>query len=420
MLKKNKYKSRKDKRIGTTVKALRDDRSEYRKFIGAHSQRELAEKVQKAEQEFQDGKTTAEVNMTFKSLADIYFNVVIHGSQKAYSYLKTYEKHLARELGHIKIGEIRKIHVKNLLKILIVKGLAKKTIKEILLIARQIINVAIEDEIIYRNVFQGIRLPEDLPEEERHPITDDQLNLIVKSWQSHRMGIPAMLMLYLGLRRGEVLALSWKDIDFENKVLNVSKQVIHDEKGQPFLAPPKTKRSIRCIRIPDFIMDILNSVPTQERKTQPLLCPAMTSKGHMSQSAYKRAWDSYMHHLNLFAGGRSATRSKPKIEAMERFTAHQLRHTCATMLFEAGVDPKTAQKMLGHATLEITLKIYTHLREQKEIASIDAYNQMLNKFFQLDCEDEIDAIAVGQTVVDCVEAMTPTDNVVYFATFQKK
>lgn len=85
-----------------------------------------------------------------------------------------------------------------------------------------------------------------------------------------------------------------------------------------------------------------------------------------------------MHYLNIRAGGRDASRSNPKIIAMEPFTAHQLRHTYATMLYDAGVDTKSAQSLMGHASIEMTLKIYTHLSQRKKANSISKLNDFLN------------------------------------------
>ena len=98
----------------------------------------------------------------------------------------------------------------------------------------------------------------------------------------------------------------------------------------------------------------------------------------MSAQAYSEAWKSYMHYLNIQAGGRDRSRSNPKIIAMDPFTAHQLRHTYATMLYDADVDVKTAQKLLGHKDLSVTMKIYTHLSEKKEAIGIERLNNHLN------------------------------------------
>ncbi len=97
----------------------------------------------------------------------------------------------------------------------------------------------------------------------------------------------------------------------------------------------------------------------------------------MTHTAYNAAWASYLGYLNLKAGGRRGSRSRPKLQVIEEFTAHQLRHTYSSMLYDAGVDPKSAQKFLGHADLQVTLKIYTHLSEEKERGAVDALNRFL-------------------------------------------
>ena len=97
----------------------------------------------------------------------------------------------------------------------------------------------------------------------------------------------------------------------------------------------------------------------------------------MTNTAWTTSWNSYMHYLNNQAGGRDASRSHPKVVAMDRFTAHQLRHTYATMLYDADVDPKSAQKALGHANVQQTLEIYTHLSQRKKASSIDKLNDFL-------------------------------------------
>lgn len=94
----------------------------------------------------------------------------------------------------------------------------------------------------------------------------------------------------------------------------------------------------------------------------------------MSYTAFQAAWRSYQHYLNIAAGGEDASRSNPKIQAVEPFTAHQLRHTYATILYDAGVDVLTAQRLLGHADVQTTMRIYTHLSKQKEQQSIAALN----------------------------------------------
>ena len=102
----------------------------------------------------------------------------------------------------------------------------------------------------------------------------------------------------------------------------------------------------------------------------------------MSLQAWQCAWNSYQHYLNIAAGGRDRSRSNPKVIAMQPFTAHQLRHTYATMLYDAGVDLKTAQGKLGHVDVKTTMGIYTHIAETKKKESEKKLNKYLKKKMQ--------------------------------------
>jgi integrase len=186
------------------------------------------------------------------------------------------------------------------------------------------------------------------------------------------MGLPAMLMLYCGLRRGEIIALTWGDINIKERQIFVSKSATFN-KNASSLKEPKSKAGKRIVPIPDIVLPCL-----QENAKRPLLvCPSQSGM-LMTHAAFKRAWESYLHFLNIKAGGRDASRSHPKVQFIANITPHMLRHTYATMLYDAGVDVKSAQKFLGHAEVTTTLQIYTHLSEEKEQTAIDALNNHLN------------------------------------------
>ncbi|MEL7610168.1 MAG: tyrosine-type recombinase/integrase [Bacillota bacterium] len=98
----------------------------------------------------------------------------------------------------------------------------------------------------------------------------------------------------------------------------------------------------------------------------------------MSDVAYLRAWNSYEYYLNLKAGGLGAIGGKSKAIVLDQITAHMLRHTYASILYDAGVDIKSAQRFLSHSDIETTLEIYTHLTKHKEDEAV----QSINKHFE--------------------------------------
>lgn len=188
------------------------------------------------------------------------------------------------------------------------------------------------------------------------------------------MGYPAMIMLYCGLRRGELLALRWSDVDLEKDTITVNKAV-EILTNQATIKPPKSKARFRTIPIPSILHDVLDEVKGNKDE---LVCPSKNGEV-MTGSAWSSAWYSYMNHLNLYCGGKNASRSSPRIQAFEKFSAHMLRHTYATMLYDAGVDIKSAQYFLGHASIELTLSIYTHLTPYKVDQAIGSFNAHLGE-----------------------------------------
>ena len=201
-----------------------------------------------------------------------------------------------------------------------------------------------------------------------------------------------MIMMYAGLRRGELLALTWKDIDLQNRTITINKSV-EIINGKSYLKhSTKTEASTRIVYIPNVLAEYLAS---QDHGNSLIVCP--DAKGNMmSESAWKRLWDSYLYELNFNFGdfsavtirdnttGKLTSFQKPNSRfapvkipmVIPRFTAHWLRHTFITMMYFAGVDVLTAKEQAGHADIQTTMEIYTHLdgiHKEKQINKLDEY-----------------------------------------------
>ena len=276
-------------------------------------------------------------------------------------------------IARMPVIKLKTIHIQNILDEKAAEGYSKKVLSEIKQTAKQVLDYAMQYDIIMRNVAYLSKVPKNAPEEHRDPLTDEQIQLVLNHWQGNRMGVPALIMLYCGLRKGEMIALQWSHVNLRDKTIFIEKSA-SSTKNRPKVKGPKTKAGLRIVPIPDFLADILRDCAKQ--KESMFVCPAAGGT-MMTEQAWKNAWDSYMHHLNLCAGGRVGSRSRPKVVAMERFTAHQLRHTYATMLYNANVDVKSAQEYLGHSSIQTTLAVYTHLTPEKREASTKAFNDYL-------------------------------------------
>lgn len=248
---------------------------------------------------------------------------------------------VVKTFGDMHIKEIETADISAFLKALKKQGYAKKTIQSRKLVCSLILDYAMEHRLLKSNPCKDAKLPKDLPQKKREPPKDIDVEKI-KTKKDTDAAVLALFYLYSGCRKGEALALEPADFDKKNKSVHISKTVEWIGQVPQIKYSPKTEAGIREIPLPDFIFDLLK--------------PRMRSKyifanqyGELYRdSQFTRMWDKYKAELGIEA------------------TPHQLRHAYATMLYDAGVDVKTAQKWLGHADIETTLEIYTHLSELRQ------------------------------------------------------
>lgn len=189
----------------------------------------------------------------------------------------------------------------------------------------------------------------------REAVSDDVIQAIRST--PCEAQLPCLIMIYAGLRLGEVCALTWTDVDLDNDRILVNKS--YNFKACA-VKSPKTAAGTRTVPIPPPLHDALSAAP----HVSLLVCP------HRSGRIYTRSgWDNVLTVLD-----HKLAETHPDFPPLR---AHNLRHTCCTLYYEAGIDVLTAQKWMGHANPQTTIGIYTHLREQKEASNVTR----LNAFF---------------------------------------
>ena len=356
----------------------RPDGSYIRKTVYGKTQKELEQRVLALTQELNHGIQVWESTMTFRDLANLWFDEYHADENERWRYSQEglIKKHLLPTLGDMKVRDIRQLHLQVIISGMAKQGFATGTMKKVKQTAERIMKVAVGSDLIIRNPFSEVRVPTK-PPNERRALTEQEISLITDTWRGHNLGLMAMLMLYAGLRRGEAQALEWTDIDFERRVIMVSKSA-STVKNTTTIKTPKTKAGVREIPIPNVLLAAL----MEKRKAKGYVCTSASGE-FLTMSSYASQWKSYLHHLNVCAGGQNGAGPYiHRIEVIEHITAHMLRHTYATMLFDANVDVKSAQKFLGHADVEVTLSIYTHLTKYKEDKAIAALNGHLDEMIE--------------------------------------
>ena len=248
-------------------------------------------------------------------------------------------------------------------------------------------NAIIDPELgktVRRNPATDVPLPSKMkPSKRREAPSEDVIQKIRERALEVPFGVYPLLLFLTGMRRGEALALQWQDIDFENKIVRCTKSIIFEaDSGR--ISVPKTDNSIREIVLLDELKQALETIRPKNAKPSHYVFPGDSPDDFIHANAFRVKWMEYCvqmgfatitQELTISPNGRKYT----KTTKTTHLTPHQLRHGYATVLFEAGVDVHTAKNQLGHADIETTLKIYTHLREKKKASSIEKLEEYLNK-----------------------------------------
>lgn len=171
------------------------------------------------------------------------------------------------------------------------------------------------------------------------------------------------LMSYTGLRQGEALALKWSDIDFENKKITVDKTATRIKEKQT-LQTPKTKNSKRVISIDPTTLSILKSWKKDQIKIYFKNGKHFEGDDNFIFTNQRGDWVHIHNFIPYFKRFVSDHKLKP-------ITPHGLRHTHASLLFSAGVEPKNISDRLGHSTVQITLDLYTHITEEQRTDTVE-------------------------------------------------
>lgn len=362
------------------------------KYVYAANNKELSQKVQ--ELKIQLGKgidITAELD-TFGEWADRWLKLkkaeVSNGRYNTY----TYRVRNLEPLRKVQIGKIRAADIQELILDLAAEGYAEKTLKDVKNAASQVFKLAISNRVTDFNPAEHIKIPTTAEQSEpRRALTEEEQQWILAP-SENRGHHAAMIMMFAGLRRGELIPLLWSDIDLDNGTINVNKSVEMIDGKSVVKRGAKTEAGERIVYIPKVLVNYLSGV---DRQNNLLVCPS--TKGLMlTDSGWKRMWDSYLAELNFKFGsfdniivndpktGEPQKYQKPKSRfapkkipfVIPRITAHWLRHTFITMMYMAGVDLLTAKEQAGHADVQTTMEIYTHLDKiykAKQISKLDEY-----------------------------------------------
>lgn len=274
-------------------------------------------------------------------------------TQNDYDYI--INSHIIKNLGYKKIVDIKQNDIKELMKKMEnIPTTAKKTLQ----LLKRLLNEAIDDEIIVKNVANKVKPPK-IDKNEKQPISKE---LDIKLLSSKSKYAPFFIfMRYTGMRREEIVPITIHDIDLKNKIITINKAVtfIHN---QPILKTTKNSKT-RYVPILDIAYNLVEKLYYDAiKENRELIFVKETDKQILTESAIKRHLESFLFDLNI--------NSPDKL----KFTCHQLRHSYCTMLYYSDVKIKEAQNLMGHSSAKMVYDIYTHLDTINAKSSFDKMN----------------------------------------------
>ncbi|QOS97926.1 site-specific integrase [Brevibacterium sp. JNUCC-42] len=300
---------------------------------------------------------------------EIHAKTIKRSTQKSIKSL--FKNQIIPHFGKLHMKDISKHYCQTFINQIATKFKAVSIVK---MYVGQVFTFALKMDLIKMNPIEYVVIPkkasnfvyeddtEDRSYWERNEIK--QFISITKEELKFRDVLLFHMLIYTGARKGEILALQWHDIDFDKKTVSFSKTLFYDKEGFIFQTP-KTACSKRVISIDSKTLDLLRKWRTEVKKRQ----LALTTPIHTNDMIFTRV-DGVPLRL---AYPNDKLKEIIKKHNLHPITIHGLRHTHASLLFEANASIKEVQERLGHTDIKMTMNIYTHVTKSVK-------EQTANKF----------------------------------------
>ena len=331
-------------------------------------------------------------SITLKDFMTNWLNNVVSLNVKANS-MQTYQwlfnKQIIPHLGELKVQDLTPATLDDWLRRLQKKGLSYNTISATHTLIHHALNYAVYPaKLISANPADYIKVPKNAPRNvvKRHIITPEQFNALLEKYPFGTPHyIPLLILYHTGMRLGEVLGLSWADIDFAAKKITLRQQIRHLTNKGYFFTTLKTESSNRYILIDVYLLGELKRWQSQQAANEKQFGDSYVyiyreedghierrSKGLPAPVGEKVALVCTRDNGQMILSGAFSN-----LLQKENLNAHSFRHTHATQLIEVGVSAKAVAGRLGHSNTSITQNLYTHntLKLQEEAAA--AFTQIL-------------------------------------------
>ena len=329
-----------------------------RKYIRGKTREELEQKVLEAQILMKSGVDISN-DETFAHFAQTWYDVykkpyLRESSQTAVKYVLN--QHILPYLGGYRVRDITPMQIQAIMASL--SGKSNSLQSKVLIHLRSIFKAAQENGLVAKSPVSSMLKAGGKKTPEKTALTPAESQQLLDRVENQRARTFLLIALHTGMRRGEIAGLMWDDIDFDSKIIHIRRNAVMGRYETTISENLKTAAGKRDVPLSEELEAWLLA---RKKNTHSQYVLSMKNHQPLTKSSYKSMW-------------KLIERELPDTHV----TAHILRHTYITRLFEAGLDIKEIQYLAGHSTVDMTLRVYTHYdRQSREAATCEKVRNAL-------------------------------------------
>jgi integrase len=342
-----------------------------RKVIYGDTRREVAEKLTVLLMETQHGAFVSDQQSVAQYL-NYWLDKVKRPKLRAsthQAYRFRIDRYILPHIGQYELAKLNAQHIQFMFHALIEDGLSPGSLRFIRAILRTALKHAIGIELITRNPLAMVEVP-SVKQYHATILQPEEARRLLEAVRGDRLEALYTVALALGMRRGEIAALRWEDVDLAHGTLHVRRTLVRIT-GKVVSMPPKTEKGNRKIDLPAVVVTALRQHRFQQENEQRLTGSAWKDEGLVFTTP--RGTALLLEKFGVMLQEHLARAGLPHL----RF--HDLRHSCASFLLAQGVPPKVVQEILGHSSIAITMDVYGHLLPGARRDAADKMDDLLKR-----------------------------------------
>ena len=347
------------------------DGAAKRRTVYGKTQTEVRAKLKEARQRLDAGAPVNDATMTLASWLEEWIGKALEASDRKRATKDLYagmaRSHLVPLLGGTTLDRLRPSDVEALIVRKREAGLSPSTIRTIYTVLRTALDVAVRDGLVHRNVAMAVKRPA-VERTDATYLSVEQAQQLLGALRDDRLESLYRLMLATGLRRGEALALHWRDVDLDAGLARVRWTLSRTSKGLE-IGEPKTERSRRTLPLPRSAVATLDAHRIRQTTERQAAGPAWTDSGLVFTTEVGTPLEPRNVLRRFDALARRA--------GLEGVHLHTLRHSAASFLLAAGTHTKVVQEHLGHSSYAITADIYSHVAPAQAREAADRMDEAI-------------------------------------------